>query len=295
MKIALSGATGFVGSYLRQAFAQQGWDVTPLGRDAFRSGDIMRLKLTGIDGVVHLAGAPIARRWSDAYKKEIYESRVATTKLLVDTMTALHDRPKFLISTSAVGIYPSNIPCDESQAVLADDFLATVAKAWEREALRAEGTGIRVVVFRFGVVLGSGGSVLQKMLTPFRMGLGGVIGDGTQPFSWVHIDDLIAASFFVINQERSSGIYNLVAPHPTTNAGLTHALGAALHRPTVLPVPSVVIRLVFGEAADILLKGQHVLPRRLLESGFRFSFPRIEIALQDIVGRIVKQKKGDDH
>lgn len=284
MKIAMSGARGFVGTALSKAFEQQGWGVIPLGRDAFRSEDMLRSRLAGVDGVVHLAGAPIAARWTAAYKQEIYESRIGTTKLLVDTMLALPQRPRFFLSTSAIGIYPPTIPCDEAQRSYANDFLGKVAQDWEGEAQRAAGT-VRTVIFRFGVVLGSGGGILQKMLPPFRFGLGGVIGDGTQPFSWVHIDDLAAAYLFVINQERCSGVYNLVAPHPTTNAGLTQALGAVLHRPTVLPVPSFVLKLRFGEGADIMLKGQHVLPRRLLESGFKFRFSDVEAALQDIIDR----------
>lgn len=284
MKIAVTGASGFVGSHLIRAFSQQGWNVVPVGRDAFRTADALRARIDGVDGVVHLAGAPIAARWTEAYKQEIRSSRIDTTKLLVVAMKELPVKPRFFISTSAIGIYPPNLPSDESQRDLADDFLGRVAQDWEREALRAEEAGIRTVIFRFGIVLGADGGALQKMLPPFRLGLGGMIGDGMQPFSWVHIDDLVAAYLFVIGSERSSGVYNLVAPNPTTNAGLTRSLGAALHRPAVLPVPSFVLRLRFGEGAGILLKGQHVLPRRLLESGFRFRFARIESALQDIIG-----------
>lgn len=284
MKIAVSGASGFVGSHLIRAFSQQGWSVVPVGRDAFRTADDVRARIDGVDGVVHLAGAPIAARWTEVYKREIRSSRIDTTKLLVAAMNGLPVKPRFFISTSAIGIYPPNLPSDENRRDLADDFLGRVAQEWEREARKAEAAGIRTIIFRFGVVLGSDGGILEKMLPPFRLGLGGMIGDGAQSFSWVHIDDLASAYFFVIGQERCSGIYNLVAPHPTTNAGLTQALGAVLHRPTILPVPSFVLKLRFGEGAAIALSGQHVLPRRLLESGFRFRFSTIESALQDIVG-----------
>ncbi|HMK43596.1 MAG TPA: TIGR01777 family oxidoreductase [Dissulfurispiraceae bacterium] len=284
MIIAISGATGFVGSHLKAAFEVRRWTVVPLGRDAFRSPDLLRRKLTGADVVIHLAGAPIAARWTEDYKKEIRASRVATTHMLVSALGALESRPKLFISTSAVGIYPANVPCDESTSPLAGDFLGLVAQDWEREASRTRELNVRTVIFRFGVVLGTDGGALQKMLIPFRLGLGGIIGDGKQTFSWVHINDLVSAFLFVIEHEALGGVFNLTSPNPTTNAGLTKALGAALHRPAFVPVPTFVLRLQLGEGADVLLKGQHVLPRRLLETGFKFRYPRIEEALMDLVG-----------
>ncbi|HSW63485.1 MAG TPA: TIGR01777 family oxidoreductase [Dissulfurispiraceae bacterium] len=282
MNVAMSGATGFVGTYLKNAFAAQGWTVSALGRDAFRSAETLREKLKAADIVVNLAGAPIAARWSDSYKKELYASRIDTTRALVSALAQLKNRPRLFISTSAIGVYPPDVECDEGSSGLAQDFLGRLAQDWEREASHAAELGVRTVIFRFGVVLGSGGA-LAKMLMPFRLGIGGVIGDGRQPFSWVHIDDLGSAFLFVIGQERCSGIYNLTAPNPVSNKTFTKALGAALHRPAILPVPTFVLKMKFGEGADVLIKGQHVLPRRLLESGFTFRYPRIDEALKNLL------------
>lgn len=287
MKIGLSGATGFVGTRLRQALQEDGHLIVPLRRADFGGTSFMQKALSETEALIHLAGAPIAARWTESYKREIFASRIDTTRLLVDTLRVMPSPPGLFISTSGIGIYPPNIPCDESSTVFADDFLGKLAHDWEREALAAKELGIRTIIFRFGVVLGMGGGVLQKMLLPFRLGFGGVIGDGSQSFSWVHVDDLIAAYRFVIAQERLSGIFNLTAPHPTTNAGFTQALGNILQRPTVLPLPAFVLRLRFGEGADIMLKGQHALPRRLLESGFSFAFPHIHDALQNLCGKSV--------
>ncbi len=256
----MSGASGFVGTYLKAVFAEQKFVVIPLGRDAFRSSELLNKKLEGSDIVIHLAGAPIMARWTEAYKKELYASRIDTTRALVDAFAERKGMPRLFISTSAVGIYPPDVPCDEGNTRLADDFLGRLAQDWEREASRAAELGIRTVVFRFGVVLGRSGGALAKMLTPFRLGLGGVIGDGRQPFPWVHIADLAEAFLFVIKQERCNGVYNLTAPNPVTNAAFTKALASALHRPALIPVPAFVLRLMFGEGADALIKGQHVLP-----------------------------------
>lgn len=285
MKIAISGASGFVGTRLRQALQDDGHQIVPLRRADFNGPGFMQTALSGAHALIHLAGAPIAARWTESYKREIIASRIDTTRLLVDTLRALPAPPGLFISTSGIGIYPPNVPCDESATVFADDFLGALAHDWEHEALAAKELGIRTVVFRLGVVLGAGGGILQKMLLPFRLGLGGVIGDGMQAFSWVHMDDLISAYRFVIAQERLSGIFNLTAPHPTTNAGFTQALGSVLHRPTVLPLPAFLLRLRFGEGADIMLKGQHAIPRRLLECGFSFAFPNIHDALLDLCSR----------
>lgn len=283
MKIAMSGASGFVGSYLKEFFAQRGWTVAPLGRDVFRSQELLPETLKGADVVINLAGAPIAVRWTEAYKKEIYSSRVDTTRSLVTAITGLEAKPRLFISTSAIGIYLPDVPCDEGAEMLADDFLGRLAQDWEREALQAKESGIRTVIFRFGIVLGNGGGALQKMLIPFKLGLGGVIGDGTQSFSWVHIQDLAEAFLFVMGQERCNGIYNLTSPNPVTNAAFTKALAGALHRPAVIPVPTFILQLQLGEGASVLIKGQHVLPRRLLENGFKFRFPHIEDALKNLL------------
>jgi uncharacterized protein (TIGR01777 family) len=284
MKIAMSGATGFVGSHLSEAFGRKGWQVVPLGREDFgQDAETLLEKIEGSAVVVNLAGATIASRWTEEYKKTIYSSRIDTTKKICRALGKTKSKPRLLISTSAIGIYTTAGVHTEEDKNYSEDFLGKLAVDWEAAALEAKEAGVRTVIFRFGVVLGKNGGALRKMLIPFRLGLGGVIGSGEQPFSWVHIEDLIQAYVTVIEGEKYEGIYNLTAPHPTTNRGLTEALGHALHKPTVMRVPSFVLKLQLGEAAKVLLEGQHVLPQRLLESGFTFAFADIDKALKDLV------------
>ena len=280
----MSGATGFVGSNLGTAFRTKGWETLPLGRKDFKTEpEELAQKMKGIDVVVNLAGAPVIGRWTEEYKKIMYENRIDITRKLVHACSQMDNRPKLFISTSAVGYYASQGTHTEEQNVKADDFLGHLAQDWEQEALKASEIGIRIIIFRFGIVLGKNGGALKQMLIPFKFGLGGTIGDGAQPFSWIHIKDLIRAYFTVIDNSSYEGIYNLTAPNPTTNKGLTKALGKALCRPTLLRIPKFLLRLQFAEGAKILASGQTVLPKRLLDSGFSFSFPHIEEAVKDCV------------
>lgn len=282
--IAVSGASGFVGSRLTAVFQQRGWKIIPLGREDFKLAPAeLAKRLLSTDIIVNLAGAPIIERWTEEYKKIMYASRVDVTRKMVDACSLLETRPRLLISTSAIGYYASQGVHTEEEHVKANDFLGTLAQAWEEEALKAGEIGMRVVIFRFGVVLGRGGGALQKMLIPFKAGLGGTIGDGSQPFSWVHIDDLIRAYEMVIHDATYAGAYNLTAPKSTTNKGLTQALSAALHKPAMLQVPRFVLRLQLGEGAQVLIQGQSVIPKRLLDSGFQFKFSDIESAVKDCV------------
>jgi len=281
-KIAISGASGFVGSFLTSAFKEAKWEVVPLGRDDFQEDPVQLAgRLQGVDTVVNLAGAPVINRWTEAYKKTMYESRINVTKKLVEACALMDPVPALFISTSAVGYYSANGKHTEEQHEKADDFLGHMSQDWEDEALKAREVEIRTVIFRFGIVLGKEGGALKQMITPFKSGLGGTIGNGSQPFSWVHISDLTKAFFTVIDDHSYEGAYNLTAPNPTTNKGLTSALSKALSKPAFLSIPEFVLRLQFGEGAQILTKGQHVIPKRLLDSGFSFSFTDIEAAVKD--------------
>ena len=280
--VAMSGATGFVGSNLARVFREIGWQVIPLERNDFKSG-MLAEKMKNADVVVNLAGAPVTSRWTEEYKKTMYESRVTITKNIVAACSQINPGPNVFISTSAIGYYASGGPHTENRHVKADTFLGHLAQDWEKEALRAKELGIRTVIFRFGVILGKDGGALEKMLTPFKLGMGGTIGDGSQPFSWVHIKDLIRAYQTAVDDVSYEGIYNLTSPHPTTNKGLTKALGNALGKPTMMKVPAFVLRLQLGEGAQILTEGQHVLPERLLARGFSFLFNEIEDAVNDCV------------
>jgi uncharacterized protein len=285
MKIVASGITGFVGGHLRKEFVEKReWNVEPLLPPDFALPDDLFLKkMEGADIVLNLAGAPISARWTKEYKIILRSSRIDTTRKIVEAIARLEKKPRLFISTSAVGRYMDKGTHTEEQCSYASDFLGRLAEAWEEEALKAADTGVRTVIFRFGIVLGPDGGILANMLPPFRLGLGGVIGNGKQHFSWIHINDLTAGYIEAIDNSALSGIYNLCAPNPTTNEGLTKALGKALHRPTIFRIPMFALRLKFGEGAAAVSSGQSVLPKRLLDAGFKFSFPTIEEAITDIV------------
>ena len=286
MKVAVSGAGGFIGTHLVSMFKEKGWVIVPLHTLDFSLDDAaLGEKLAGAEVVVHLAGATINRRWTEAYKKELYDSRVKTAEKLVRAMQMTEVKPRLFICTSAVGIYAPTGRHDEENAVYADDFLGRLVRDWEAAARKAETAGIRTIIFRYGLVLGRDGGILQEMLLPFRLGLGGTIGDGKQAFTWVHIGDLIRGYLFVIDHPETEGVYNLMAPHPTTNGGLTKALGKVLHRPTPFRIPKFILRLRFGaEAAEALASGQYALPKRLEAAGFVFEYKTVDAALENLFG-----------
>jgi uncharacterized protein (TIGR01777 family) len=282
--IAMSGASGFVGSDLRRAFEIKGWKVIPLGRGDFEgSPEKLAGRIEGANAVLNLAGATVIKRWTREYKRVLQESRLIVTHMLVEAGGLMQKKPDVFISTSAVGFYDDEGEHMERKYKKADTFLGHLAEDSEREALRAGPLGIRTVVFRLGIVLGKNGGALKQMVKPFRLRLGGRIGNGKQHFSWVHIDDLINAYVAAVEDKSFSGIYNLTAPRPTNNMGLTRALGSALHRPAVLRVPKFALRLRYGEGARVLTGGQRVYPERLIDHGFRFRFTRIEDAVKNCV------------
>lgn len=271
VKVALTGASGFVGSALKSHFI----DFTVIDRDDDEATILD--KLQDVDVVINLAGAPIIKRWSDPYKKVLLQSRIETTHRLVKAVN--QSDIKLFISTSAIGIYPDNMPCDESYQNVADDFLGHLSKAWEDEALKCQKP---TAILRFGVILGVEGGALAQMLTPFKLGVGGIIGDGKMMTSWIHMDDLMEIYHFVIDN-KLTGIFNAVSPIPVTNYTFTKALGAALHRPTILPIPRFALRIMYGEAAAVLTGSKEVYPKALLDEGFEFKYSDIESALKDLL------------
>ncbi|QOG11595.1 TIGR01777 family oxidoreductase [Arcobacter sp. FWKO B] len=283
MKIAITGVSGFVGTSLKNHFLNKGYLVVDIRRGDLSSVEALKAKIDGCDVVINLAGASIIARWSDEYKKVLRSSRLDTTNLVVDAISISENKPKLLISTSAVGIFANSGTFDEENYIYSNDFLGKLCQEWESVALKAKSEDTRVAIFRFGIVLGRDGGALKQMLTPFKFGLGGTIGNGLQAFSYVHIDDLIRAYDFVIENSSLEGAFNLTAPEPTTNKGLTKALGKYLHRPTILPVPEFVLGLIFGEGARVLTDGQSVKPKRLLDSGFEFKYKNIEQAIENLV------------
>jgi len=282
MNILISGASGLVGKRLIRALSNAGHHTETLSRSHFESGQAtVNAKVQQADVVIHLAGAPIIARWTKAYKQEIINSRVLTTRMIARAFKASPTFPGQLISTSAVGIYADGAPCDESNGSYGIGFLTGVCRQWEDEALAVEDKA-RVAIFRLGVVLANEGGALPKMALPFKLGTGGRIGSGKQGFSWIHIDDLVKAYLYVI-ENKSSGIYNLTAPGVTTNIELTKILSKVLHRPALFPVPEFALKLIYGEGAIALTEGQKARPGRLLSEGFNFSFPELELALNELL------------
>ncbi|RJR36545.1 MAG: TIGR01777 family protein [Deltaproteobacteria bacterium] len=299
MKVFMTGGSGFVGSYLSRELARQGYEITILTRKetppkaedpriGFLTGDPTRegpwmAAVPEHDWIINLAGASIFARWSDAYKKELHDSRILITRNLV---TALEkgDRRQLLCSTSAVGYYGSR--GDEElteESPPGDDFLARLCLDWEAEALKARDLGIRVVITRFGIVLGKGGGALQQMARAFRMFVGGRLGSGSQWFSWMHQEDHARAFLFVKDHPEIVGPVDFTAPNPVRNLELTRALGRVLGRPTFMPAPAFMVRLVLGELGEVFLSGQKVVPRKLLAAGFEFRYPLIDQALEDLL------------
>ena len=300
MKILITGGTGFVGTQLTSRLLKEGHEITVLTRSpkgnekktpnlSFLQGDpamkgAWQAAINDHNVVINLAGASIFSKWTEQTKRAIRESRIFTTRNLVEGMDPERARDTIFFSTSAVGYY--GFHGDEElteDSPPGSDFLARIATEWEAEALKAREKGSRVVITRFGIVLGRGGGALSQMIAPFRKFVGGPIGTGQQWFSWVHMEDLTEAFVFLMRRPEISGPVNLCSPHPLRNADLARALGKVLRRPSLIPAPGFMIKLILGEFGSVILEGQRVVPKRLLESGFVFKYPEIEKALENLV------------
>jgi uncharacterized protein (TIGR01777 family) len=298
----MTGGTGFVGSRLTSRLIQDGNEVTILTRSPKRlekgSAGIFYLQgdptqkghwqeaIKNHDAIINLAGASIFSKWTEKHKKAIRESRVQTTQNIVEGILSRPERPVTLFSTSAVGYY--GFHGDEElfeESPPGNDFLAKIAVEWEGEALKAREKGARVVITRFGIVMGEKGGALSQMIPFFKKYIGGPIGSGKQWFSWVHIQDLAEAFTFLLKHPEISGPVNLCSPNPVRNKDLAKALGKVLHKPSFMPAPGFMIKLVLGEFGSVILEGQRVIPKKLLESGFVFRYADIDKALQSIAGQ----------
>jgi uncharacterized protein (TIGR01777 family) len=296
MNITLTGATGLIGVRLVRALRERGDDVTVLSRrpegaaarlgvEAVgwdpQAGPAPEPALAGRDAVVHLAGEPVAQRWNADVKRRIHDSREIGTRNLVAGIEALAERPRVLVSSSAVGYYGKHgdEPVPESTPP-GDDFLATVCVAWEREALRAQELGLRVAIIRTGVVLDAHGGALAKMLLPFRLGVGGPVAGGDQYMPWIHVDDLVGLYLAALDGDDWSGPLNGTAPEPVTNAAFSKALGRALHRPSFAPVPGFAVKLLYGDMSEIVTEGQRAVPERPQALGFAYAHPDLDEALR---------------
>jgi uncharacterized protein (TIGR01777 family) len=296
MKILVSGSHGLVGRALTTSLANSGHEVVSLVRQSANAleiewepnqGKINEQQLEGFNVVVHLAGESIASgRWTEEKKRKIRESRVKGTELLSSALARLSQPPPTFISASAIGFYGNR--GDElltEKSTPGEGFLPEVCVAWEKATGQAEAKGIRTIHARFGIILDEKGGALERMLTPFRMGVGGKVGNGKQWMSWIALDDVINALRFLIDETESDGAVNFTAPNPVTNADFTEALGNVLSRPTLLSVPAFAARLAFGEMADeLLLSSAKVEPGRLKENGYEFKHPELSSALKAILG-----------
>ncbi|MHA6637361.1 TIGR01777 family oxidoreductase [Stutzerimonas frequens] len=297
MNILLTGGTGLIGRalcrrWLAEGHRLWGWSRTPdrvarlCGAEVQGVGSLEQLDRVPLDAVINLAGAPIADRpWTKSRKALLWDSRVKLTEQLVDWLGKREQKPAVLISGSAVGWYGDGGEhrLTEADQPVTADFASQLCSAWEERAMEASVLGIRVALVRTGLVLARDGGFLKRLLPAFRLGLGGRLGSGRQWMPWIHIEDQIGLIDFVLRQPTAEGPYNACAPAPVRNADFTHSLGRSLHRPTCVPVPAVVLKATLGELAGLLLGGQHALPKKLQDEGYRFRFAELDQALADLL------------
>ncbi len=302
MKVLITGATGFVGSGLVDKFLKRNFSVNVLTRnvpraavkfgdkvDYFKWEPIDEIAPTGafknVDAVIHLLGENIAgKRWSEKVKKEVYDSRIIGTENLIEGLVASEQKVKTFVSTSAIGIYGVREDEDisEEEKIIPRDFLSKLCIDWEKAVDENLPAGIRKCIMRVGIVLGRNGGALSKMELPFKCGVGGVVGSGKQMMSWIHVEDLRELYFDAVKKEEFTGVINATAPNPVNNKTFTKSLGKVLSRPTIFPLPSFAAEVALGELSTILLDGQKVLPKRALELGYNYQYPKIDKALEHL-------------
>jgi len=305
MKVAIAGATGFVGSRLVEKLQAAGHQVVVLSRDAAKAGRVFpasaypnlevvaytpaesgdwQKSIAGCDAVVNLAGVPIAEeRWTEARQQAILDSRKLTTEKLVEAIVNANPKPSVFVSASAIGYYGTSETAEfDENSPAGNDFLATVCKEWEAAAQPAKNAGTRLAILRLGIVLGMGGA-LAKMLPAFKLFAGGPIGTGKQWFSWVHREDVVDLILYTLQNPQVEGVLNATAPNPVRMNELCETLGAVLSRPSWLPVPGFALELLLGDGAKVVLEGQKVLPKQTLASGFQYQYPTLKLALEEIL------------
>ncbi|GIV10718.1 MAG: epimerase [Fimbriimonadales bacterium] len=300
MRILIAGGTGFIGkAMLREWMGRHtlevltrdpsrahlppnaravGWDGKTLGA--------WTQYLEGADALINLTGETIAQRWSPEVKRRLWDSRVKTTELLAQAVQSAQSPPRVMLQASAIGIYDQRpeTTCDED-CPPATGFLADLGKAWEAAAQPITERGVRLCFMRIGVVLGEGGGALERMLTPFKLGVGGPIGSGKQWLSWIHLDDIVGAAAFLMHRDDLSGVFNFTAPSPVTMHEFAKTLGRVLLRPSLVRAPAFALRLMLGEMANLVLEGSRVLPKRLLDAGYEFRYPMLEPALRALLAK----------
>lgn len=298
MKVLITGASGLIGTALQRSFKEKGYEMLLASRSeakdeqhiqwsadtGFADEDLPRLE--GLDAVIHLAGENISGlRWTEEKKKAIRDSRVFGTRSMIETFDKVKGKPKVFVAGSAMGYYGDRGSDEMTESSAAGKtFLSEVCKEWEAESRRAEDLGIRTVLLRTGIVLSKDGGALATMMTPFKLGVGGVIGSGEQWMSWISLDDVVRVINYAIENESVRGAVNNTAPNPVTNEEFTKTLGSVLYRPTFLPLPEFAVHMVFGEMGDaLLLDSTRVIPKRLLDAGYKFKYPDLKAALEHAI------------
>ena len=285
MRIAITGSGGYIGTNIIEKLNQRNFQIIRIDRELLY-GDYQLLaeKLKGTDVVINLAGAPIIQRWTRKNRSVIYNSRVQTTKNLVKAINAIKhaDRPGIVVSISAIGIYRDELTHDETSTRYANHFAARVIDDWE-DALVELPEDIRLIIFRSGIVIGKNSPFINRLLPVFKLGIGGKIGDGKQAFPFIHIDDVLQAFEIALTDESYSGIYNLVAPEQTSNQKFTKSLAKRISRPAFFQVPAIALRLLFGRAANLILKSPEVVPQHLNQQNFKFIYPTLDESLNEII------------
>ncbi|MCX6229688.1 MAG: TIGR01777 family oxidoreductase [Bacteroidia bacterium] len=286
MKIAIAGSTGFIGKQLVRYLKHNGHEVFAISRRDFEGSDNQLSKLiNSAEVIINLAGSSVLCRWTKSNKEEIYSSRIFTTRKIVSALQQCETgkQPKLLVNASAVGIYDTVQIHDESSGAFDSSFLTSVCEAWEQVTQQLDHSKFRVCTIRIGIVLGTTGGTLKKLLPIFRLGLGGKIGSGNQPFPFIHVDDFCRGIDHLIFNQASSGVYNFVAPSLIPNKEFTKVLASGLNRPSFCTVPTFMLQLLYGEASRIITAGQRVTPSRLLAESFEFKFGDIETAIADLI------------
>lgn len=284
MKIAISGTNGYIAQNLIRKLKVSNHEIVTIGRNELYNLPDLTEKISGSDAVIHLAGAPILCRWTKTNKAEILKSRTESTRNIIQVINHLPviNRPQTFISASAIGIYSPDLHHTEESTSFSDDFVGEVVKQWEHSSAELPNS-VRKIIFRIGLVLGRESKTMMQLVPVFKLGLGGRIGSGKQPFPFVHIDDVTLAFLWAIQNPESSGIYNLVAPQNITNAQFTNELSKMLQKPALFAVPAFALKIGYGEAASLLLQSPVVYPERLLNSGFKFKYPDIQSSLNEII------------
>ncbi len=281
MKVLICGISGLIGKAISAHFKKNGFEVGSIKReDLLKGPQKLSLIIEGSNVIINLAGAPVLTRWTNRNRNKIFESRVGTTRLLVSVINGMINPPGTFISVSAVGIYDGTNTQTENSNTLSNSFLGNVCQAWEAEAKKIKAT-VRLCIFRLGVVLSLKGGALKKMIFPFKLGLGGTIGNGNQYFPYIHINDVSEAFLWCVNNQKVRGVYNLVAPQIVRNQDFVKVLSGLLNRPSFFIIPETIIKFIYGKAAETIISGQQIICERLIDDGFVFNYPTLEMALTE--------------